>query len=326
MTPTVSVALGTHNGAAYIEEQVRSILDQSVPPDEIVISDDASTDGTVDRARTILDGVDVRVRILRNTEALGVSGNFEQAILACSSEFVALSDQDDRWHPRRIELSLAAFAATPALQLVHGDANLIDGDGHPLGVTLFTAIELDRRAIAAIHQGGAFDVLMRRNVVTGATAMVRRSLAVEALPFPSAWVHDEWLAIIAAAKDAMDVVDEPLIDYRQHQSNQIGVEKLGLLGKARRMLQPGAERSARLLSRATQLEERLRGMPEISVERRTAAGEKVVHERMRSALGARRSARALPVLRELGTGRYSAFGRGALDALRDVLQPLTPAG
>jgi glycosyltransferase involved in cell wall biosynthesis len=318
--------MGTRNGARYIEEQLRSILAQTQPPTEVVISDDASTDDTVALAQRVFTDSTVSLRVIRNPVALGVVKNFEQAILACSGDLVALSDQDDRWHPRRLELSTAAIEGSPHLQLVHGNATLIDGDGHALGPTLFDAIEVDAAALAAIHAGGAFDILMRRNVVTGATVMVRRQLAVDAAPFPSAWVHDEWLAIVAAARDGVDVIDEQLIDYRQHQSNEIGVKRLSVLGKSRRMLEPGAERSARLLARAAQLAERLRAIDGVEESRRAAAQQKLKHEQMRSALGVHRLTRIVPVLRELATGRYSAFGRGGFDAVRDLLQPLGRAG
>lgn len=317
--PTVSVALCTHNGAAHIQEQVRSILAQSFGVVEIVLSDDASTDNTVELAAAAVAGSPVELRVLRNATPLGVTRNFEQAILACTGELVALSDQDDSWHHDRIERGVSVFADNPRLSLVHSDAVLVDASGVPLGATLFEALGIDRDAVRTIHDGGAFELLARRNLVTGATAMLRRSLAVDCAPFPTGWVHDEWLAIVAAARGELDVIAEPLVDYRQHGSNEIGAQKLSVVAKFSRMVEPGAARSERLLARATSLVDRL---PALAPDRASAVAEKLEHERVRSSLGRSRFTRISPVLRELRTGRYSAFGRGAADAVRDLLQPL----
>lgn len=319
MPSTVSVALCTHNGAQYIDQQVRSILAQTVAPDEIVLSDDASTDDTVEQVRRAVEGTGVPLRVLANPSPLGVSRNFEQAILASTSTFVALSDQDDVWHPDRIERALELFAERPGLSLVHSDARLIDGEGAPLAATLFEALGVGGLERAAIRRGDAIELLLRRNLVTGATVVLRRSFADLVTPFPPAWLHDEWLAIAAAARVEIDVIGEPLIDYRQHGGNQVGAEKLTFVGRTRRMLEPGAERSARLLERAQALAERL---PEIAPALADAVTEKRQHERMRSALSPHRLSRIVPVLRELRTGRYRTFGRGATDAVRDLLQPL----
>lgn len=321
MPSEVSVALCTRNGATYLEAQLRSILAQTLPPREIVLSDDDSRDGTVAIAEAVVaeHGAGVMLRVLRNDPARGVAANFEQAILACRSEFVALSDQDDVWMPHRLATALAVFEARPALELVHSDAGLIDERGEPLEVTLFRALEIGQAEVAAIHDGRARDLLMRRNIVTGATVMLRRELAVAAAPFPNAWLHDEWLAIVAAARGGIDVVADPLIGYRQHGANEVGAAKLSVVGKFRRMTEPGSSRSERLLARASQLADRA---PDLMPALVPSALDKLAHERMRSALPGFRPARLGPVLKELGTGRYRRFGRGATDAVRDLLQPL----
>jgi glycosyltransferase involved in cell wall biosynthesis len=321
MSGEISVALCTRNGAAFIETQLRSILAQTVRPSEIVLSDDASTDDTVDIAVALVtaEGAGVSLHVLRNDPPRGVTANFEQAILACRGEFVALSDQDDVWMPNRLATALAVFTARPGLELVHSDAELIDDRGASLDVTLFQALEVGPLEVTAIHDGRGLELLLRRNIVTGATLMLRRELAVAAAPFPDAWLHDEWLAIVAASRGGFDVVAEPLIRYRQHGANEVGAAKLSVAGKFRRMIEPGALRSERLLARASQLAERAPALMPALVP---AAVDKLAHERMRSALPAFRPARLAPVLRELGTGRYRRFGRGATDAARDLLQPL----
>ena len=151
--------------------------------------------------------------------------------------------------------------------------------------------------------------------------MFRRSLAELAMPFPNGWVHDEWLAMVAAAVDGMDVSSESIIGYRQHGANQIGVEKLSLVGRIARILEPGTARNHRLLQRAIVLPERLQTVG-ASPDRLEAARVKIVHEQMRSLLKPSRVLRIIPIVQELRSGRYRRFGRGIGDAVRDLLQPL----
>ena len=324
----VSVGLCTYNGERFIGEQVASILAQSVLPTEIVLSDDASSDATVAIARTVVgawlaehpDQV-FDFTVLRNTVPLGVTGNFEQAIAATTGDFVALSDQDDIWHPDRVERALTVFDANPSALLVHSDARLVDANGETLYDTLFSAYDVNRTDIAKIHAGTAFDILARRTIVTGAATMIRRPLFDAARPFPAGWVHDEWLAIVASALCGLDVIDEQLIDYRQHGSNEIGAATLSVFGKFRRMLEPRSERNRRLLERSESLAERFAMMPQIPRGYAAAVTAKLEHEMMRSALPIARLLRLVPVIREFKTGRYSRFGRGVADAVRDLLQP-----
>lgn len=320
----ISVALCTHNGARFLAAQLESILNQTLPPSEIVLSDDASTDDTVAIAEAMLVGhPGVRLRVIRNAQPLGVTKNFEHAVLRTEGDLIALSDQDDVWYPRRLERAVAEFARRPELLLVHGEARLVDADGEPLGSDLFAALEATPWELGSIAGGRAIDVFLRRNLAVGAATMFRRSLLETAVPFADGWVHDEWLAVIAAATGAgtVDFIPEPLIDYRQHGTNQIGLRKLSLRGKFRRLMQPRRERNRRLLVAFENLTERLEQL-KVSPAIIEAAREKVEHERVRNGLPAARILRVLPVLREVRTGRYRTKGRGAPDVLRDLVQPV----
>lgn len=329
VSPTISVALCTFNGERFIAEQIESILAQTLVPDEIVLSDDASTDATV----SIVEDAAARfaaehreqnlaLRVLRNRVALGVVRNFEQAMGAATGDFVVLCDQDDRWAPDRIALALAAFVEHPDRLLIHADANLIDSDGQPLGDTLFRALGMTARERELIASGQALAALLGRNLVTGATTMFRSSLLEPALPFPSTWVHDEWLAVIAAATGRMDFLPERLIDYRQHADNAIGAGRIGLSGRLKRLREPREERNRALVERATDLVDRLVMLgPAVSGVNLGLAQAKLAHERARLALPPARLRRIGPVLRELSRGGYEHYGRGTQDALRDLLQP-----
>lgn len=321
----VSVALATRNGAPFIEEQLASILAQSRMPDELVLSDDDSSDDTVAIARRVV-GSRLPLTVIVNAPPLGVTGNFERAVTATTGDLVALCDQDDLWPAHRLAALVGEFEVRPDLLLLHSNARLVDAAGAPLGSTLFDALEVSDGERALIHAGSAFEALLRRNLVTGATTVFRRELLESALPFPRGWVHDEWLAIIASAVGRVDLVEEPLLDYRQHGANQIGAQRLGFIGKLRRVLaEPREHRNARLEANFAVLAERLSSLGAVSANRRSAALQKAEHERVRNAYPAGRWRRVGPVLRERATGRYELSAQGNLDIVRDLLQPVAGA-
>ncbi|MEQ1736893.1 MAG: glycosyltransferase family 2 protein, partial [Rhodoglobus sp.] len=228
----VSVALCTFNGERFLAEQLRSILEQTRPAVQLVIADDGSTDGTL----AVADATIAEYRashpdrtpavvVLTGDKPLGVAANFERALRACTGDLIALSDQDDVWEPERLERMVAALDAIPDAGLLHSDARLIDGSGSDLGTTLFAALGITDAERRAIDEGRGYDALLRRNLATGATTMVRASVRDRALPVPDGWIHDEWLAIVAAVTGRTAILGETLTRYRQHGTNQIGARK-----------------------------------------------------------------------------------------------------
>jgi glycosyltransferase involved in cell wall biosynthesis len=321
---SVSVALCTYNGAAYIEQQVESILDQQQLPMELVIADDGSTDDTVARIRSVFARratTSVSLRILETSSHLGVTGNFERAIAAAESDLIALSDQDDIWHVDRLSAVTPAFESDRDLLLVHSDARLIDANGHPLGLSLFDSLGVSAAEREGITGGHAFGHYLRRNLVTGATTVIRRSLMESAAPFPSEWVHDEWLAIIASAIGSVAIVETELVDYRQHGANEIGVNQPTLRYRIGRILQARGARYSQLAVRASILVERL-GPLGVDPTMIALAERKSRFEDVRAALPERRLARLGSVLSEARRGSYRELSsQGSLDIVRDLVQP-----
>lgn len=323
----ISVALGTHNGERFVGEQVASILAQTRPVDEIVLSDDASTDRTVEIVeRAVAEHRELQGRapelvVLRNDPPLRVTKNFEQALLATTGDLVALCDQDDVWHPERVA-ALAAVFDDPAVLLVFGNARQVDADGAYLGHDLFDAIGMSAGERALVESGRAYEAFLRRNLATGATVMLRRSLVDQAAPFPEAWLHDEWLAVLAAAQGGVRMLDRALTDYRQHGNNQVGMERLGFARKLRMFAEPRTERNLRLYRRARALPPALDALDGVPAEFRAAAREKYAFEEARQAYPKPRLLRLAPVVRQLRLGRYGRYGTGLKDAVRNLLQPV----
>jgi glycosyltransferase involved in cell wall biosynthesis len=323
----VSVALCTCNGSRFIAEQVDTICRQTLPAAEIVLRDDASEDDTVTRAREVWERCRAErpeatpeMRIAVHPRRLGVAKNFATALADCGGDLIALSDQDDRWHPERLERLVARMDAQPSTLLLHGDARLVDAQGQWLGKTLFEALGMSDAELRKISEGRAFEVLLDRNLVTGAATIFRRGLLEAALPIPAHWVHDEWLGAIAAAMGSLDVEQVPLLDYRQHGGNQIGAQRENLPDAIRRAFKRRGDWHMHRLLRAQELEARL---VELSIAGPAieAVREKVAHHRARAALPADRARRPLPILREWSTGRYHRFGRGLRGVIKDLLEP-----
>ncbi|WP_430592370.1 glycosyltransferase family 2 protein [Humidisolicoccus flavus] len=320
--PRVSVALCTYNGAQWLEEQIRSILAQTVPVFEIVVGDDNSSDETLAILERLRSTSKIPIVVRAHKPALGTSANFLDAIHACSGEVVALSDQDDVWHERKIEQMLPLFE-DPNVLLVHSDARLVDGSGRPLRHSLAESLEMNAGERAGLERGDALEILLRRNLVTGATVLLRRTLAESVQTVPDAWVHDEWLALIAASRGGLRFLPLPLIDYRQHETNQIGVSKPGLRVKITKLLGADPARIDRIARRGRSLAAALREcelFPEIA---RRKLQQKAEHMSARAALPRRRFARLVPVIRLSRDGRYRSYTRGHIDIARDLFEMRT---
>lgn len=223
----------TFNGAAWVAQQLQSFVAQQRQPDELVVCDDQSTDSTPELLRAFAANAPFPVRILHNTVRLGVAGNFSQAIGLCTGDLIALADQDDLWGPRKLSVLEQCLTSEPHVGIVFSDANLVDETLRPLGTRLWDTLYLDPLQRQRLTNGQAIRVLARTNVVTGATTLFRACYKDLILPIPSCWVHDGWIALLISAVSTCAMVDEPLVDYRQHSRQQIGARRTSLLEQVR---------------------------------------------------------------------------------------------
>ena len=324
--PTISVALCTYNSGDYIDVQLRSILDQHLPVTEVVVGDDGSTDGTVERIRSIAaehprGGV---VRIAFTERAGGVVANFSRTLSACTGDVIALSDHDDAWHPTKTATLVPRLTAAGPRAMIFTDARLIDGAGEPTGRTLFEAYAVSDAELSAIREREAPTALIRRNIITGATAMLTRDLLEPSLPIPDGFVHDEWLAFIAAALGTLEVETTPLTDYRVHGTNQIGVPPSSRRAQVRIAMRARRSRYTTLAARARALHERLAShVPPASETTLALLTAKAAFEDARAHMPASRPARLPGILRRYRRGEYARFTyRPTLERWRDLVQPM----
>ncbi|MBQ3132735.1 MAG: glycosyltransferase [Clostridia bacterium] len=213
----VSVAMASYNGARYIEEQLLSITAQLAAEDEVIVSDDGSTDGTIE----IIDrlaATDPRIRRIDGPRA-GIVANFENAMKACTGDIVFLADQDDVWHADKREAVLDKFRQTGATLVLH-DARVTDG-----------ALTETAPSYFAFHgtRAGYWQNLWRNGYV-GCCMAFRRELLEIALPMPTNLpMHDQWLGMLAEKRGGVALLNKPLIDYRRHESNATTLEQHGPL-------------------------------------------------------------------------------------------------
>lgn len=322
-TPRLSTAvvMCTYNGERFVAEQVRSVFAQTRLPEHLVIVDDASTDGTPALVERLCAEPPrgTRVTLERNARNLGYVANFDRALALADEDVLFLCDQDDVWHAGKIERMAREFERRPDLDLLHTDARLVDAEGADLGCALFEALEITDAERQALHAGGGFDVLLRRNVVTGAAAAVRRDAVRRASPFPAHWVHDEWIAIVAAITGRIDCLEERLIDYRQHGSNQIGVP-LHNRPCAQRTVESRHQFMRRVEVRLATVSEQLaRNGVAARPTHHAALQARLRHARVRAHLPARLPARVRTVLVEALRGGYHRYGFGLRSIAADVL-------
>ena len=322
----VSVAMATYNGAKYLQAQLRSLVEQDRPPDELVVSDDASTDATWDLLHAFAGTAPFRVALHRNAEQGGYAKNFARALSLCRGDLVFLCDQDDVWFPAKISRMVAAAEADEHGQLFMNDALLTHEDLTSTGLTKLQQIRAAKLAESAF--------------VMGCCAAVRADFLKHALPIPPAYrSHDTWLVHLAAGLGRRRLIEEPLQYYRRYGTNVSQfianrTERLSRLSYLRHRLAETltAEDSGRLIEETARTEAALERVRQLSEGPGEWAGMAADLDRYAAVLVARTEAcharielrgnkrlrRILPVARMLARRQYAHFS-GATSAWRDIL-------
>lgn len=320
---TISVAMCTYNGARFLDQQLESIAAQTRLPAELVVSDDASTDATPELLRRFADRAPFPVRLLRNDTRIGSTKNFEKAIGHCTGAVIALADQDDVWHPDKLARIDATFSEKPRCGLVFSDARLIDEGGVVGERTLWQHIGFSAARREGFVDDGAFESLAVRNVVTGATMAFRSELREEILPIPGEgkMVHDRWIALIAAAIGEICPLDETLIDYRRHGSQQIGagVEVGGVAQWLKMGRQTASTDFALWAMQLTLVRDRLHHLGDrVSTQRLERLDARIRHLETRATMPNQALRRIPRVISELVSLRYHRYSNHLWSALKDL--------
>ncbi|MDP1762777.1 MAG: glycosyltransferase family 2 protein [Sediminibacterium sp.] len=212
----VSVVMATYNGAKYLAQQIQSLLDQTVVPNEIIICDDASTDHTLAIIKQFSSHPQIKYNV--NGTRLGVVRNFKKAVsLATPGHYIALCDQDDIWLPEKIEKSIHALSIiddghTPAM--IYSDLVLISSNEEVLNPSVDNELGHDKYK----H---CLQTLLFGNFVLGCTVMMNMQMRerFSDIPENKSFNHDAWITLIAFSFGKVSSLNRPYIKYRSHDNN-----------------------------------------------------------------------------------------------------------
>lgn len=199
----VSVCMASYNGEKYIKDQIDSILTQISPDDELIISDDGSTDGTLDIIKSYGDP---RIKLLNHEGPKGSTPNSINALMASRGDYIFLADQDDFWLPGKYKKMMAAIEG---YDFVHHDSIVVDDDSNTLYDSLYSLK----------HNGPGLVKNMIKGSFYGSHMLITRKLLNLAVPFPENIEvgHDLWIGLVATMSVKMNYIPDKLIYYRRHE-------------------------------------------------------------------------------------------------------------
>jgi glycosyltransferase involved in cell wall biosynthesis len=313
----VSVAMCTYNGSLFLREQLSSIVKQSLMPDELVICDDGSTDATAQIVSNFVRTAPLEVHFIQNSSRLGSTRNFEKALSLCRGRLIALADQDDVWYPEKLAALAGNLEANPDLGGIFSDAELIDENSRQIGHRLWKRKHFSPQA-EALSADEMIAVLLKENVATGATMMIRRDLLDMLLPMDPLWIHDGWITWMLVLYSKLGFVRTPLTFYRVHDSQQVGADSRSLGETIANGRRAGGTPFVNFARQFEVLCDRWCAIPGSNfVERRLLLEGKIRHMYLRAQLSRNRATRGLQILRSAND--YSRYSRGVASMVRDLV-------
>lgn len=229
----LSVAICTYNGEKFIEQQLNSILNQSIKVDEIIVCDDQSSDNTISILKKLQEEHNCIV-IIENDTNLRSNKNFEKAIALSTGDYIFLADQDDLWKPEKVEKTISIFNENPSAEGVFSNAALIDENNIVFtDKTIWDSVFFYEKELNKPID--FFDIITKNgNVVTGATLCIKKEVKSLVLPISEENFHDEWIASLLALRKTLFYSTESLISYRIHSLQQVGMKRLNVIEKIAR--------------------------------------------------------------------------------------------
>ena len=226
----ISVAIAAYNGALFIKEQLDSIINQTVPPDEIVISDDGSTDDTLTVIETFKkEHPDFNIVLLTDKSWHFHGKNFEHAMDNTSGDYIFLADQDDIWMPDKVEKVLAVFAEHPDAELVCHNCTLVDRNRNKVDGTFNYVFSLEGIAteqgnVRKVDCEKVYEGMLNLN---GMCMCLSRKMMDKLTPYPNGRCsHDRWIGFVASLENNFYFLNENLAEYRLHGGNVCGNKAL----------------------------------------------------------------------------------------------------
>ena len=222
----VAAVLVTSNSERWLEQTLASVVAQTRQPDEIVIIDDRSTDGTRDIIeRTLGDRARVHVSRASSTDlTTRIAGNFREGLKAARGcDIAVLGDHDDVWHADRIAHQVELMEVWAESAMLASDGSLVDVFGNPVPGTLRDTFPVPRD-FNELSPADQMRAVIRRSVATGGASAVRPSVFAD-LDIPEGWLHDRWWSLVAASREELRLNDETVIDYRISPGQEVGLNR-----------------------------------------------------------------------------------------------------
>ncbi|HEU0118548.1 MAG TPA: glycosyltransferase family 2 protein [Alphaproteobacteria bacterium] len=223
---SISIAMATYNGGRFIGEQLESLAAQTVKPAELVITDDSSTDNTLEVVRAFAAKAPFPVRIEKNEDRLGYRGNFMRAANLCNSDIIAFCDQDDVWRPHKLEKMLKLLEQPDVLLAFH-DALAVTQSLEvlsPLGIQSAPSHLNPHQTISPWWYGLGFTLVFKRSLLDYTQFW---PLSADFFKPQEREAHDQWFYFLASCLGSITYDDEPLVFYRQHTTNTEGWKPSG---------------------------------------------------------------------------------------------------
>lgn len=220
---SVQVALATFNSERFLRDLLDSLFAQTSQQFTLLVSDDGSTDDTLDILARYSRRYPGRIQVLPPAgRHLGPVMNFSRLLHAATADYLLLCDHDDVWLEHKIALSVNSICALEGFHgkstpiLAHTDLVIVGSDLRLIRPSFFDDSLSDRKP-------SDLTGLLTTNVATGCASVINRALYERARPIPpEAVMHDHWLALVAASVGAISFIAVPTILYRQHGNNFIG--------------------------------------------------------------------------------------------------------
>lgn len=217
MREKISVAMATYNGEKYIKDQIRTILENLENEDEIIISDDGSTDNTINIIENFMKK-DNRIKLFKGPKN-GVKQNFANAIKNCTGKYIFLADQDDIWEKNKVDKVLNCFEKEECTLVIH-DAEIVNERLEKIEDSFFEYRKSGNGIIKNIW----------KNTYIGCCMCFENSIREKILPIPNdIEMHDQWIGIINEKYGKSYFLKEKLIKYRRHSSNVSQMKHYGIL-------------------------------------------------------------------------------------------------
>lgn len=221
-----SVALCTYNGEKYIEAQLESILEQSVPVDEVVIFDDRSSDNTLPVIQQFAEKFPNIFKVSRNESNIGYVRNFEKAVMECSGDLIFLCDQDDVWKINKVEKILEETKKNPLKNVFCHDLEILKEDGEVLHTSFWNSPGF----LSNYNNKQVLEYLLfEKNVFPGMTLALTKSARDQYFPLKKlnkTLIHDYEVILKACSEGGFMIIPEVLAQYRLHPNQNIGFGSL----------------------------------------------------------------------------------------------------